>query len=508
MSLQCQGCGSFVAKNGFKVHINTEKCRKIREIDEKYQHKCRKCGLYLEKMWHAETHVCDGVKVYDPEIEELRIKCRFYTNFILSMGVDLNIDWDKVKNGSYIVRTPPKIVLQENHYHHQESTSVDVSDISDYQDDSNDDDEETKEHKTPSTSEYSLNEYVRESNGNFADSVSIIKDISNLLLDNKRVNEDGEDRYYILGSKLGEFVAKEYPRNSDSKIATVFETIFALANKIRNTIDEREQFVNGVHDSFCGYSISGYIMLNLDLFDQNLRIDPKALLSSKSFIGNMNPMNIEEITRTYNCVYAMVPITDFIDDILMDIKMRRYVYAYEQFYRRESSGFTIDPWMLDLTYALSNTIIEVCSKLFKKSYKTVYSDNAYRDGWWSHPFLKQFHQVYKNVEIASTIFDLNHILRKKIMGNKSNLSENDIVQMKTDNIRNTEWALMSTRIHFGIPGFEMTNFFDTLFEPSTVIDISAKWLKKYLGELKSFSGEYQPSSRFKTQVLHEAKQYE
>lgn len=506
MSVQCQGCGSFVTKSGFKVHLQTDKCRKVREMDEKYQHKCRKCGLFLEKLWHAEVHACDGVKIYDPEMEELRIKCKFYTNFISAMGLDLDIDWEKVKNGTHVGKVPPKIVLQEHCSEnlYPESTSVEVSDI-----ETSDGSEViplTEELKVSGPSNHVFQEYIQELSLTFSDSLSNIQAISSLILKNQRESEDGEDIYYMLGNKLGEFIAREYPRNPDSKIMNVFTDLHKVVDKIRNTIDEREHFVNGVNDSFCGDNISGYIMLNLDLFDQTLRFDPRSLLSSKSFIGSMNPMNIEEIVRAYSCVYAMVPITDFIDVMLMDTKMRRYVYAYEQFYRRELSGFTVDPWMLDLTYALSNTVLEVCSELFKKAYKTVYSDNVYREGWGTHPFLKQFQQVYKNIEISSTIFDLNHILRKKIMSGPSG-NNYEIVQMNTDHARNTEWALMSTRINAGIPGFELVNFFENLFEPSTVTDVSVKWVKKYLSGLKSFSGEYRSSSRFKSQVSEEAKQY-
>jgi hypothetical protein len=508
MSVQCQGCGSFVTKSGFKVHLQTDKCRKVREMDEKYQHKCRKCGLFLEKLWHAELHACDGVKIYDPEMEELRMKCKFYTNFISAMGLHLDIDWEKVKNGTHVGNVPPKIVLQETYSKNlcPKSTSVEVSDVEVSDVEVSDVAPLSEELKVSEPSKHVFREYIQELSLTFSDSVSNFQVISNLILNNQRESEDGEDIYYMLGNKLGEFVAREYPRNPDSKIINVFSDLHKVVDKIRNTIDEREHFINGVNDSFCGDNISGYIMLNLNLFDQTLRFDPKSLLSSKSFIGNMNPMSIEEIVRTYSCVYAMVPITDFIDVMLMDTKMRRYVYAYEQFYRRELSGFTIDPWMLDLTYALSNTVLEVCSELFMKAYKTVYSDNIYREGWGAHPFLKQFQQVYKNIEIASTVFDLNHILRKKIMSGPSG-NTYQIEQMNTNHARNTEWALMSTRINAGIPGFELVNFFDTLFEPSTVTDVSAKWMKKYLSGLKSFSGEYRSSPRFKSQVSEEAKQY-
>lgn len=514
MSIQCQDCGSLIGKSNFKTHIQTDKCNRIRELNQKYQYKCRKCGLCLEKQWHAETHVCDGVRVYDPEVEELRLKCKFYAGFIAAMGVDFEVDWEQVKTGNVTIQAPPKIVLREN-YATSVSGDTDVTDLTDATVESGESTateireirETVSKAVAPLPPHPAFVELLQEVNSGYNESLSSIQGLTSLLLKGERESADGEDRYYILGNKLGEFISREYPRQPDSKIVVVFAGLQKLIDKIINTIDEREQFVNGLNDSFCGPNIVAYTLINLGMFDQSLQFDPKPLLNSKVTPQTISMMSLDEIVKSYSLVYAMLPIDDFINTILIDRKTVRYCYAHGQFYRQENSGYIVDPWMLDLTMALSNAMIEVCTGLFRKAYKTVFSNNVYRDGWMSHPFLKQFVNVYKNIEIASTVFDLNHLMRKKVMASPEG-SVLAITPMKTSQSRNEEWALMSTRINAGIPGFEMTNFFETIFDAGSTADVSAKWLKKYLGGLKVMASEYTPSSRFKLQVSGEAKQYE
>jgi hypothetical protein len=501
MSVQCQDCGSCVAN--FKTHVQTAKCARIRDLNSKYQFKCRKCGLLLEKEWHAEVHVCSGVKVYDPETEELRLKCRFYAGFISAMGVSLDIDWDKVKEGTFIVPVPPKVVLKyESEAAESDTESIEEESIEEESEAESIESEivETFEEKTET-----LKQCFEEINSDFCESVTSLQGLKSLLLAGHRDSADGEDRYYILGNKIGEFVSREYPRQPDSKIVAVFSDLQKLIDRIINTIDEREQFVNGLHDSFCGSNILAYILLNINMFDQSLRFDLKPLLISKGHIQSVSLMGIQDIVKSYSLVYAMLPISDFVSDILIDVKTNRYTHSNSQFYRKEADGYHIDPWMFELTGALNDVIIESCTSLFRKAYKVVYNDNSYREGWMSHPFLKQFIQVYKNVEIASTVFDLNHIIRKMISSTKESKG---ILQMKTPQSRNEEWALMSTRVNSGVPGYEMVNFFETLFDSNSTAEISAKWLKKYLGGLKSLQKEYTPSPRFKDQVAQEVTQYD
>ncbi len=533
MSIQCLDCGSLIMKGGFKTHQKTDKCIRIQEFNKKYQFKCRKCGLYLEKQWHAESHHCDGVKVYNPEIEELKLRCKFYVEFISAMGVKLDIDWEMVKNGTFTIPIPPKVYLKyKSDGETEESDESDESE-SDESDESESESDETEVPPTPPTPiinsvpppvsnvppiphsvppvPHSVSHIIEKANHDFSEAETSIQGLIALLLKGNRESADGEDRYYILGNKLGEFINREYPRQSDSKIANVFKEVRKLTDKISNTIDEREQFINGLHDSFCGSNIVTYTLLNLDMLDQSLQLDPTSLLKMKGVVQNITLMNLNDIAKSYSIVYGMLPIEEFINAILIHPLSQRYCYVHEQFYRKEEAGYTVDPWMLDLTAVLSNSILEICVPLFKKVYKLVYGNNVYRDDWDLQPFLKQFKQVYKNIEIASTVFDLNHTLRKVICQSKGNTLE--IQPMKTSQVRNEEWALMSTRINAGIPGFDMSNFYDILFtndpssNSSSMSEISSKWLEKYLKKLKSLSSEYTSSSRFRAQVQAEMEQY-
>lgn len=99
MNIQCNDCGLIVLKQGLKIHQQSKKCSQTQELNKKCIGKCRKCGLYFDKIWHSESHVCSGIQVYDKDIEELKLKCDFYKSFIYAMGVNIDIDWGKSQIG-------------------------------------------------------------------------------------------------------------------------------------------------------------------------------------------------------------------------------------------------------------------------------------------------------------------------------------------------------------------------------------------------------------------------
>lgn len=324
--------------------------------------------------------------------------------------------------------------------------------------------------------------------------------IVSLLLKGHRESADGEDRYYILGNKLGEFFESEY-YSSSCKFSSLFNEIQKL--NISKKIEERRQFLNGLEDSFCSPSIMSYICLNLSLYEQNLIIYPKILIKPS--------LESENFTENYNLVYALLPIEDFIDNVC-----RRFAcYSEGKFYFRQPEKTVIDPWLLSCTVSLCNKITDFSIPLFKTVYKSVYNDNVYRDSWMTNPFLKQFKDLYRNIEIASMVFDLNHILRKKIINfipfiedrkeGREEKEEKEKYFEYCEEVRQFDWALMSTRIHYGIPAIEFNNFFEYLFEPSSVEKMSLKWFKNYLSGIQMLSKEYTPSPRFKSQVQEEVK---
>ena len=118
--------------------------------------------------------------------------------------------------------------------------------------------------------------------------------------------------------------------------------------------------------------------------------------------------------------------------------------------------------------------------------------------------MKNFMQLYKNVEIASPVFDLGHILRRSIR--EKSLPEIGVIDTPISLELRSEFRLMSTKINDGIPGCELINFLELLFD-NCPIDVSAKYIKKYLGGLKALKDEYEPSPQFKDLVMQEAKSY-
>ena len=472
MNSQCIECGSFISSNGMKNHLKTSKCLKSQSFNNSFRFMCRKCNYCFDKKWHAESHICDGVPVYSKDIEELKLKCDFYKSFILAMGINLDIDWEKAQNGEIVLPIPPKVYLKYDSPDNSENESE--SDNSDNESESSDnsDNEELKELPLLNQSPSEIIQKVQMDN--FEDCLTSINGLISLLLKKEIRSADGENRYYILGVKLAEIVSNNYSNTPEHRFISMFSNIKKLS--IKNMIQEREEFTNGIKDSFCEKGVEFYILFNLDIISCDLVYE-----------------NLHKVESSYTLMNAMRPIEEYIDEIITP----KYHHLNGKFYNENGNP---EPWLLKVTEDLCNLILDISIPIFKNVYKYTYGNNKYCDDWKSNTFLKQFTPMFRNIELASTIFDLNHILRKKILRKPEN---KEIVEVSIPQFDKDEWDLISTRVHYGVIPFDIGNFFESVFDSSTTQEVSAKWLKKYILGIKCFSNEYPASIRYKTQVIGE-----
>jgi hypothetical protein len=481
---------------------------------------CINCGHIFEKIWHIQAHKCQFSQdrySMSKERDELKYRCAVYLEILRSIGLDISTPdlQSKIR-----LSNPPQITIEKVFVSSDSSLSIAPSVKSSIISVSEIDSCEIEDECTPtkeslnglkrSVSERCLDIHIskddktkRSASGvelkslsDDQDLIFKINDVLSYITKKIYVNVDGENLVYLLGNLLGLFVSKEYSRRSEFEIITVINKISAV--KSMNT-DHLSSFEHGVQDSFCRSNMMSYIMLGLGWFTSECTFNAEELLS-------ITPVNTEEydISRLLTLTFWFVPLKKFISKVL--IGGNRYGYHQGMYYGyvKDNTGklsLRPDPYLCDLTLNISNIITSECTSIFRKLYKTAYRDNDYRSEWTTHPFLSQYIQVYKNIMIASQIFDIGHILREQIKS-KNVWESIPNVSILPHVDKSGEFEYISSRIAMGLPPGEMINFFDSVFDRYPE-DICQQYYKKYLGDIKEYKSVYQVHPRFKQQLLQE-----
>jgi len=506
MSVVCVDCGTMIAKSSLKTHQLTEKCRKYQELNKNCIIVCRKCGLRFEKHWHHESHHCGMDKVEDPLVVELRYRCMFYEKLVDALGIGLTIDWEEVRKGKFDLESLPKIQIVKD-TRDSLDTDTETETIASV--------EEWKAREPPikrpeivppdlvsSEVKAEILQFIQKRDDEMVTKTTVIEGYITAITQGKVENGDGEDYVYLIGSTLGEYIPSEYGRSSESSVAGWLESLKPFVkSKIAPNHDNREKFINGLVDSYCGEAWTSYILASLDIFDSRYPI--KGWEQWTFTMDSTAPMTIEQICQEYTITHAFLPLKSFLTTFHVGTPFVRYVYHKDQYYRRESTGWVLDPWLLHLTAALANRITEVCMSLFSKAYKYAFGNNTYVKTWKDHAYMKPFIQVIRNIEMASTVFDVGHILRQEL----KKCTTTESIPIQRPSIQDTdEFAIISTRIHNKIPGVEMNNPYDILFDDCDP-EVSQSFLTRYLKGLGSISSEYKPSVRFADKIKFELSQY-
>lgn len=512
---RCQECGSAINKSGLKIHLTSEKCKRFQSLNQRCYFQCRKCNTNFEKCTLLDTHVCNPGVAVNTVSDSFR--CEFYKNILKSVGIlDMHIDWSKIPGNSLTYSSVHEKVnekvdekVNENVEDNLSITGT-VTDISEKYDTDTEDIPDTKEteekikytlslQKLPtSTLPYPFADQIITDEA-FVEGIKRINEIVKDLSTHGLETDDGDNRYMLIGEELCKLVTSNYNKLPEWIILEQLSTFDKFIKSVNDDIHSRSDLIAGVE--LCDRDMSNYILFNLGILESK-PLDIKKIKEKYSYTS---PFNLSMLSQCYTFIYAVSDVSFFLEHLMMGNKFR-YNKLDEKFYYQVSNGkWMQDPFLLSFTYQLVHVIIDKCSSIFKKIYKSVYFDNKYRKDWMKNEQLKELTQLYKNVEIAIPVFDLNHIIRKKIplATPVDNISSDNICTVENNRSLYDEFALMSTRIHYGVPGFEIgNNIYDVMFD-SCDSEIGITYLKKYIGGLSRFKDEYQPSGRFKNQVQSE-----
>lgn len=505
--MNCPDCGTFVTN--LHSHSSTDKCGKVRELNAKALFKCRKCFQEFEKVWHVVHHRCAGdVKYINPEIISLRAKVELYEQLFKLMGVSTK---EKSEVG---------VNTEEERAKSEASNTED-----DQTDDCETEGSLSLTPDTPSPSRHSPSRHSPLTPIKFPPSFEVkistnilsefqtecqsFLELSNAIKKNLSENELGENYCYLFGEQFSKVISNFFPKVPESVIIKEIEKN-ALSEIINDPIN-RDQFIAGMIDSFCDTEILMFILLNFKMIDSQRVLDIKKLRGKQLTMCFPNEyLKVSEIVELFNLfTFTFSEIGYFIDKIICDDKMGnclRYSYHDSRFFRHEKEGWVQDYFLHQLTHQLTGVVISSCSGWFRKIYKEVYTDNNYREGWSKNPLLKSVINLYKNVEICSTTFDLYYILQKKIRNNVSRISGGQIDESKeTPQADRDEFALMSSRINMGLPGYEIPQtVFEIMFDDFP-LELNDSFMKKYIGGLGTYKNEFIMSARFRQQVMEEMK---
>jgi transcription elongation factor Elf1 len=487
MSVVCLDCGNIIDEQALKIHQLTEHCIKVRLLNEKCVISCKQCGLRFMKHWHAESHHCN---VYSDIHSDLQFRCSVLEKILLHAGINPNIDWEEVKKGKLDMKDFfPKLKLNL-------PIAPDICETKQ----ENINKQENVILKNSPQKNLSITESSNQLNGQNLKAKKIahlLESYSKAIYQNVSENEDGENYIYLLGSTMVEYLENQYFFTEETNVLmylSIFQDL--IKKKIRNGHESREQFINGIFDSISEHNWTSYLLCFFEIFDKNYPLKEWPIWKPSS-----DPLTIDQICQQFTLTYALKPLNIFIREILVG----KYVFSQDQYYRFDPSlkKWILDPWMLHLTSALSNRILDVCNSLFTKAYKCCFGTNTFNKKWNLDEYMKPFVQVLKNAELASTVFEVGHLLRNEL---KISITNEQIIPQRPLMNEINDFAMLSTRIHCGIPGVEMINLYEIIFDNCDP-EVSQQYIIKYVKGLSKYNSEYKPSIRFLEMVKNETQQY-
>jgi hypothetical protein len=508
--MSCPDCG-FNAQS-LKSHQQSLKCKSARELNSVCLFRCRGCLKDFERSWILEAHVkgCTKEKPVPPvhpavaELEKMKIKCDLYLNLLRSVGIPL-------EDGEINANKPlPKIrVVHVRKGTKDEDTEsivsieTDGTDVSETR--SNASIASTVSVKSPvrtpprkkivETKE--PKEHSKEETVSSVFNPSALYESLNQIKEGKAENSAGENLYYVLGNTLGQLMETPVPEYMLEIFLFSFrKEIESPKIQLSKSVPNYESFCSGLQDSYCDDSIQTFTMINLGFYEPGMVF--RSLQDRPEDFSK--GLSLQQLRQRYTLGYCFSDFELFMSRILFNtLKTPLYGYDGEQYFRLEEGKWVVDPWMLDLTGVLAEEMIEKCAEVFQRLYRQVYGNNVYRDDFGKTSFLAI---LFKNMNLAITRFDLNHLLRKKVQRLNRIASQPKMVGHSQ---QRDEFALMSTRIHYGIPGFDLTeNVYDLLFTQFPP-EVAETHVIKYLKGLSTYSSEYEAVKRFQEHVKFEAK---
>lgn len=507
MSCVCPECATPVSKGYLTRHLQTEKCRLLAERNAKFRYVCRDCNATIEKLSQTSSHVCGALYV-DPEIQTLRVKNQVLEQLLAALGINLNPVPSPLPRVEVIWNTPSESSEDSTESSEEETPGEEspgqessgsgeiIAALTEY---INEPDEKSKPVITSRPVKNAPREKMaRETTSQLEVDQKEVTKIINELFKGEKNSPEGEDNYYLLGSKLGELVAR-FVQNPSGVIKTV---VFAQKLKLGSAlIDQYQNFISGLKDSGCSHTTTNCVLHLLELY-QDLYLDwhPDQLVTTPSL------NNLQEICSAFQLPFTFLPLEHFVQllkNVYVKVQTGKGTYDY-QYYRKEGEKWVLDPFLQDLSQHVSACITEKSIAIFRGLYKNCFGDNVYRREWAKAPRIEPYRLIFKNIEICANIFDFYLLV-------DSRLSIVPTVQCQEKVSMNAldQFQLLSTRVHLGAPAYELSNFYERVFEENTqghLAEDTAKWHTKYLKGIKAHSSKFSMHKRFKAQVEEELRE--
>ncbi len=540
MNCVCPECGSSVSKGYLSKHLQTEKCRVLAAQNSKFRYVCRDCNIPVEKLSQTHNHIC-GVLYVVPELVELRAKNQVLEQVLAALGINLNplptplprveVVWSERSDSKTPEDSETPDVKSSESSAGETSENPSPSQPSEPSDHSGeemlavlaeyinqpDTGVESKEVRVTSGPRVRAKPAVprvvprermsRETTSQLEVNQHEVVQTLNDLLEGKLNSPEGEDNYYLLGSKLGELTAR-FTQNPSGVTKTI-----GSVQKLKLGSCSRAQylsFISGLKDSGCSHTAFNCVLMVLGLYrDLYPEWRPDQLVTTPT------PANLQEICSLFQLPFTFLPLEQFVQ-IIKTVYVKTYtskisekkekgsrMFQDSQYYRKEGEKWVLDPFLQDLTQYLSGQVVEKSTAVFRGLYKNCFGDNIYRRDWYKAPAIEAYRVTFKNIEICSTVFDLFLLI-------DAHLSVLSTVPCKEKVSMNAldQFQLLSTRVHLGAPAYELSNFYERVFDEDTqghLVEDAVKWHGKYLKGVKAHSSKFALHKRFRAQVEEELR---
>ncbi len=475
--MPCEICGAVVSN--LAVHQRSQACQNFAHINGNFRFQCRKCGVFLEKMGQIRSHVCGTIWV-DPRLKEYEIRVATLEKLLRDFSKrsspssvvtdDLSSDNSSVKSAQEIENEITTTLHQEQEKSSQLALFAQKSSF-----------EPEYENKN-------------------MDLKSRILGLIGLLSRGERKSVDGEDRFYILGSLLGEYLDLAIGKVPDKTISELV-TQFSRIEKELSIIEIWEQFDSGFIDSCCKPEYKYYFYALLQKYEYVTSFEFNFPFLNSCFDGSILEMFSLRWWCTPISAFIAQVVTSKLKPVSLLIKNKE---GYPLVYIKDKNDWTVDPLGWKLTEGLVNILTNNALELFRKIYKSVYTNNNYIEGWMSNKDLKSLIPMYRNIEIALKFFDLNHLLRTEIERKSVHLEHHSSIK---DDVKIPLeildfYQLYSSRVHYGIAPILEAHPLEIIFDnvPETVLN---SYSQKYKQELSLSSGLYKTYPKFQRQVSAE-----
>lgn len=478
--MPCEICGACVGN--LITHQRSQACQLSAQINANFRFQCRKCGVFIEKMGQIRSHVC-GTVWTDPRLKEYEIRVATLEKLLLDIKRQSSRSSSEISEISSGEQTSKSAIeIEQEIQKTMESEKQKSSQLSIFQ------------NKQGALLELEQPEYENRN----LDLKTRIRGLIEILKKGDEISVSGENRNYLLGTMLGEYLDISIGRVPDrviQELANTFKTFFAshLTEKIKIDL-----FEGGLIDSCCKPEYISYFNLLCSKFDHIQHFNFQFPMLVSAFEGSIVDMFSPRWWFSPFSQFIHHVVTSRLKPMTQSVKNKE---GYLIVYTKEPNGWISDPLGWNLTEKIATILTDQALPIFKKMYRDVFTDLKFRPSWKSDKDLSGLIHLFRNIEMAIRFFDLNHLLRVEIERKcpREDVSLSDDVKVPLSTLE--YYQLCSTRIANRVPPLLEAHPLEAIFDDVSDQDLEV-YTKNYIQELNDIE-MYKSHPKFQKQVSTE-----